>query len=249
MNNRGGINLIGILLIIITIAGIILLLKITGILAPKENTTNINISNYISSVSNTGGIALDDSKNTYYKSNSTYDTIRGWADSLLIWLKVLAGFLIFMAIICIFIDIGIFMLYRKLQIPLWAILMLILSPIILNFATSFLGVLALILEIVLITVGRYFYFKAVGMSGNWAFLILLIAISSVTIQILVLVFAVVYIIAYIISNIRIAQIFNRGLGFTVGLVFLPHVFQAILGYIKEDGLAVNGAVHNTYRRR
>ena len=38
----------------------------------------------------------------------------------------------------------------------------------------------------------------------------------------------------IVPSIKLAEIFNKGKGFIVGLVILPLIFQPILGYQKDE---------------
>lgn len=145
-------------------------------------------------------------------------------------------------IIGIGLNIGICMLYKKLDIPDIIVKFNFIWPI-LNAISNFLpGVLQTILSIVsfiLVIAGLWYYFKAVGMSGWWAILpigaslSLIFGIFGTVFLIITLVGFISFIIAYIISNIHLAKMFEKGTGFTIGLALLPFIFQPILGFQRD----------------
>ena len=45
---------------------------------------------------------------------------------------------------------------------------------------------------------------------------------------------IVFLFAYIIANIRVADKLNKGMFFKIGMAILPFIFQPILGYMKEQ---------------
>lgn len=61
----------------------------------------------------------------------------------------------------------------------------------------------------------YVLFEIVGMNG-WLFLLLLVPIANIVI--------------FIMYNIKLAQVFGKGTGFIIGLIFLPNIFTLILAF-------------------
>lgn len=241
-SNSGKINLVVIiLLIIIAIAGVILTLKITGVIKPEEKDYNNILQNNTSS------------GNKLNKYNTTREDLepiikRTYQTATIMSVVIVIGILV----VEIGLNIGICKLYQKLRIPGYIIAFTFIWPILSilqnyfenksNWFGTFLSITYSVLEIA----SLYNYFKAVGMSGIWAFMptisIVLLgfgtaaAISGGTgfTAVLGLIGIVSFIIAYIFSNIKLARIFEKGAGFTVGLVFLPFIFQPILGYSNTD---------------
>lgn len=61
----------------------------------------------------------------------------------------------------------------------------------------------------------YIEFEMVGMNG-WLFLLLLVPIANIVILIM--------------YNIKLAQVFGKGTGFAIGLIFLKTIFTLILAF-------------------
>lgn len=61
----------------------------------------------------------------------------------------------------------------------------------------------------------YVLFEIVGMNG-WLFLLLLVPIANIVI--------------FIMYNIKLAQVFGKGTGFIIGLIFLQNIFTLILAF-------------------
>lgn len=61
----------------------------------------------------------------------------------------------------------------------------------------------------------YIEFEMVGMNG-WLFLLLLVPIANIVISIM--------------YNIKLAQVFGKGTGFAIGLIFLNPIFLLILAF-------------------
>lgn len=240
---KGRVNiLIIVLILIISIAGIILALKMTGII--KQNKTQ----------------ELTD--NTEIK-DSTYEDYSEFKEKLekeinrKKTISIISSIISF--IISMIITIGVCKLYSKLELPFYVLLFTFLSPIISIIENKLTGLSSIVLSIVLAILSLmslYHYYKAVGMSGLWAILPAIIPIiaafnisnsmflfsshnnlsragSGGFTMFLTIVLLAASIISYIISNIRLGKKFNKSSGFIVGLAILPFIFQPILGYSKK----------------
>mgnify|MGYP003319182059 CR=1 FL=1 len=81
------------------------------------------------------------------------------------------------------------------------------------------------LSLILSGIGLSIGLRTLSLFGLKAISILSLALSAIT-----LIAIVAFWVAYIISNIRIAHLFKKGIGFKIGIAIFPSLFQAILGY-------------------
>ena len=228
MNENGKINIIVVLLLIILIASIILALQITGVIKPDQKP--------ISNTDTNTNTEINDNENYEYENQKSYEEIIEKYTRMETMSNVIP---IVVYIVVIGLNIGICMLYKKLDIPDIIVKFNFIWPILSAISAFSSGVLQSVLEIasfIFGVMGLWYYFKAVGMSGWWAILpigaslLSIFAIFGIFLSIIILVGFVSFIIAYIISNIHLAKIFEKGTGFTIGLVLLPFIFQPILGF-------------------
>lgn len=235
-----------ILLVIIIISGIILALKVTGIIKSKEREITQDVYTDYS---------LNQEKQNYsYLENDKYND---WQQEIsrkkttnFIWNIIL----IFSTII---INIGICKLYKKLNMPNYVVNFTFIYPFLLIIKGWTSGTIENILNITFTLFGiisMYNYFKALDMSGIWAILLFLaifflpIGYTSLIlsgmmgssniiasfITVLSLAALIAWLVAYIKSSIKLGQLFNKSNSFIVGLVILPFIFQPILGYNKQE---------------
>lgn len=150
---------------------------------------------------------------------------------------------IIISIIIIILNIGIAKLYTKIGMPMWTVVLQIVSPIlslinvsiietvidILNFVSSIL--LFKTLDAFRVELGEYktLLISAAAFIAVIMFIVtksILYAISLTGILLLIIIATIFYI--KMCSNL--ADEFNKGKGFKLGLIILPTIFQAILGY-------------------
>jgi len=248
--NKGKSMIIIVLAIIIILSAIVLTLKMTGIIKPAPKTYNRN------NISTSQEDEVTEGKSKYDIDNEIKDDSISKISknhNIIIIVGFFVGFLV--------INIGICKLYNKLGMPkyilifnlLWPILAIpiniFLVPVIvgvfINPSLLILIMFLLLVFIILEVISLRYYFKGVGMSGNWGFLPIVSILSSqvgnlvaiidggILSGLISLVGTTTFFIAYVISNIKLGQLFNKGSGFTLGLVLLPFIFQPILGYKKD----------------
>lgn len=237
MEKEGKIDItIAILLIIILIAGVILTLKITGIIKPAKIDSNITIDSS----------ASHNNKNS--SNNNTQDYKKDFTKTIKMAKTRNIIITIFILIAEIGINIGICKLYQKLQMPKYIIIFTFIWPILGITQDFFTGVFEIIFSIVysiLQVASLFYYFKSTGMSGIWAFVptlsTLLLGVGSYSLilggggflAIIGIGGLIACLIAYVISNIKLGEMFNKGTGFKIGLAILPFIFQPILGYSND----------------
>lgn len=146
------------------------------------------------------------------------------------------GFLlILLSPIFVILCVGMCFLYSKIKIPNFAIVLTVLAPIIcvIMFFYIFAGVyeyFILIIPAICLGIGRFYYFKRLNMSWFWS-LLFVIAVALLQFPIISLIIFVIYVIGFIISNIKLLDLFELdGYLFMAGLIVFPHLFQPILGY-------------------
>ncbi len=235
-----------VLLALIAVLTGIFVLKLTGVIKPAERKEEINNSNTIYNFDNAKNNDIDREaiKEQYF---SEYNSKNSFIGSFYL---MLSSYLIFIRILIfivnIVINIGIGKLYRKLSMPDWCVYMQYIAPA-LNITTSIPiigGLISLIIGILEIVTLAY-YFESAEMSKLWAIcpiITLLIFAFGVVISLagvsfwlfIAYMLIILFGIAYIIANIRIADKLNKGTLFKVGIAILPFIFQPILGFMKED---------------
>ncbi len=231
-----------ILLVIIIIAGVILALKITGIIKPSERKVVVEEENEYKN---------DISDFDFYDEDELERRVNNR--------KALSTVLnIVSLVIALIISIGISKLYRKLGLPNYIVVVNLIYPllyIISNWTSGALNMLISFAFSILGILSMYYYFKALDMSGKWAILlfvgifILPFGLSGLVvagliggmpiipsfITVISLTMIISWLVAYIKSNIKLGKMFNKTTPFIVGLCILPFIFQPILGYNnKED---------------
>jgi len=230
-------KLIILLLCVVIIFGIIFALKVTGIIKPKDNTTDYQ--NITASEDKTAN-RLQNSE----KKNKSVNRFSYVLEEIILF--ILIGF------VCI----GSYKAYAKLGVSkILLIIDYIILPVLLIVSIfvyprlfldpndtsygAYIGFIFLPVTIfiwLLVSVGiQYCYFKCLDMNGSIAFLAL-IPMTTVFIsmpEIINLVVAVIMIIYGVISAVRLAEYFNKSQLFAIGICFLPFIFIPILGYSKD----------------
>ena len=237
-NCNGKINVIIVLLIVVVFLALILLLEVSGkIKIPKKDNSKVNTNEKVSS-----GIPTESFNSIYMKkTNNNY-----------LRYKILKLFnnTFFIYIIAIGLNIGICKLYQKLNLPSYVIIFTFIWPIfsiISRFLPYYLASLLSDVDLIISLMALCYYFKAVGMSFFWG---ILPTISSfllfggilamfLTIKNNVIVMSsfigfAVFIIAFVISNIKLGKMFQKSTLFIVGLALFPFIFQPILGYSNDS---------------
>lgn len=156
---------------------------------------------------------------------------------------------IIISIIMIILNIGIAKLYTKIGMPMWTVVLQIVSPILslinVSIIEAIIGILNFVSSILLfktldafrVELGEY---KTLLISAA-AFItvIMLIVTKSIlyTINLTgILLLIIIAIIFYIKMCSNLADEFNKGKGFKLGLIILPTIFQAILGYQNNNAV-------------
>lgn len=233
-NSKGEVNLFIVLITIIIIASIILALKITGVIKTEPTKVVEEDYNYTN---------LEYEYGDEYKSDYKTDNNESFLTVINTMRNMSIVVVIFVYLIGIGLNIGICMLYAKLGIPSYIVKFNFIWPIlsvVSNFLPGGLRTIVSLISLIMGIAGLYYYFKAVGMSGWWAILpfasaiLVLLAVLSSGLMILAIIVVLSSIIAYVISNIRLARIFRKGTLFTVGLAILPFIFQPILGFQRNE---------------
>lgn len=221
-----------ILLGIILIAAFILILKVTGVIQPSDSKQEND--------------TITDSSYTYLDKS-----IEKYENSIKVITRQNILYSCISLAIAIIISVGICKLYKKLKIPNIIIAFNFIYPILAIVEVWLSGIVALIVSIIFLILGimsRYYYFKAIGMPGAWGtvpFISIIAAsfgISSIItgtqgfLLVIALILLIAWGIAYIISNVKLGKMFNKGVGFIIGLAILPFIFQPILGYSKNSQL-------------
>lgn len=150
---------------------------------------------------------------------------------------------IIISIIIIILNIGIAKLYTKIGMPMWTVVLQIVSPIltlinvsiietvisILNFVSSIL--LFKTLDAFRVELGEY---KTLLITATAFIAVIMFIVTKSILYTISLTGILLLIIIAIIFHIKmcsnLADEFNKGKGFKLGLIILPTIFQAILGY-------------------
>lgn len=150
---------------------------------------------------------------------------------------------IIISIIIIILNIGIAKLYTKIGMPMWTVVLQIVSPIltlinvsiietiisILNFVSSIL--LFKTLDAFQVELGEY---KTLLITATAFIAVIMFIVTKSILYTISLTGILLLIIIAIIFHIKmcsnLADEFNKGKGFKLGLIILPTIFQAILGY-------------------
>lgn len=235
MKEEKGITVIAILLIIILILGVIMAVKI---FMPKEEIEDeSNLVSY----------------NTLIAEQRQEKLVRPIGHTVIS---------IVSSAISLVISVGTSKLYKKLNLSSSIVIFTAIYPIIAmvsGLLPKALGNTVMFISAIIGLITLSQYFKAVGMSTLWPALPLFGGIfisfgaagmitSHMTraitgtagsgfhslLSLLGTAGIIAFIVAYIISNIKLAKVFEKGRGFTVGLAILPFIFQPILGYEKEN---------------
>ena len=150
-------------------------------------------------------------------------------------------------IVSVILAIGLAKLYRKIDMPDWTVGFQYAYPIItlvLGFGKGFIvGLISFVIGLMAISVLCYF-FQALGMSKWWPLAliagIILLAIGiaqslfGTSIWLIVgIILILMYGYAHIISSIRLAEKFDKGIMYKILLIILPGIFQPVLGFEKN----------------
>ena len=212
-----------VLIIIILLFGGILALKVTGVIKPKPiDYSEETISKYDNDMeeidkNKEGNTAIGGARKFFYKIITANIMAIGIAIS----------------IIGIGLKIGTAKLYAKLGMPSWTVkyaLITAFSVLILALLPTPIDIIFNAVTMILSMVVLGYYFKALEMS-TWTPVLILIPVAGI----------IIVLVEYIISNIRLGKMFDKGVLFTIGLVILPGLFQPILGY--QEGTKYSRRLH------
>lgn len=223
------------LLAILAIFAVIFGLKVTGVIKPKEIQTNANVQNSFNNIeqkSEENSVANLERKiksREINKKTSLSEFFIKIASS--IWVVIIIQLLV------IVIGIGEAKLYRKIDMPEWTATYKYIVTF-LNVIVSLLNVKLKIISIIISIVDLFvlgYYFMATGMSKCWiaAPFTIVLAFFGTWGLIIGLIGVIAYIVAYIVSNIKLGKMLEKGTAFIVGLAVLPIIFRPILGYQSE----------------
>ena len=149
------------------------------------------------------------------------------------------------AVITMILNIGIAMMYRKIGMPMWTIILQIVSPILslLNmhrYITLTISIFEFISAIMLLKLLDAFSIElgerkniVIGASAVILTIILIVSkfnIIGTALTMVSLFVAALILMFHIKMSLNLAESFDKGIGFKIGLILLPGVFQAILGY-------------------
>ena len=219
------------LLAVIAILIGIFILKVTGVIKPAEKE-QVNIVEGVEEKEELTFTTYDESFITKLLGFATmYATI----------------IVVIMFIVNMVLSIGLAKLYSKINMPDWAISFQYAYPIInliLGFGNGFItNIIEFIISLISLSC-LCKYFECMGMSQWWpgamfVGIILFIiggmqSIYNINIWFIIgIIMLLLYVCAYIISNIRLAKRFEKGICFTILLVILPGIFQPVLGFEKK----------------
>ena len=234
-----GVTVIIILLVIIAILGVIMGIKL---LTPQEETIidENNLESY-----NT--LVAEQKKEEQEKERKEILSEIKIANVMYTFFENTYFKIISLAISIAF-SIGTAKLYKKLHMSQNIVIFTGVYPIIealSGFLPGILGTIVMFIASIIAVVAIGNYFKALEMKIIWA-VMPLISITMIAfggalatmggtplLMIIGIAGIIAFIVAYIISNIKLGKLFDKGIGFTIGLVILPFIFQPILGYQKE----------------
>jgi len=222
-------KIIFVLLAVILVLVGVFVLKVTGIIKPAEK----EIVNIIETSEEVENDEIDILKKDISFTMTLYDIIAKYATIIIISICILN----------IVLAIGMAKLFRKINMPDWAVTFQYVYPFI-NILLSFAGgVIVTIIEgiIALISLSCLCcFFGCLNMSKWWPASIILgmvfIAIGAITgfsiLLILGIVLVLLYLYAHVISSIKLAKEFDKGIVFLVLLIIFPGIFQPVLGFGK-----------------
>ena len=221
--NNVRINGIVILIVIILILGTIFALQVAGVIKPSEKQTDKNAT--MNTTTNTR-----DENNTY----KSYETIIKERERNAVIRTI------FTLIITVGLNIGICKLYSKLSLPGYIVTFNFIWPLLAIFNNMLPSGVQLFTSLIYSALGimtLWYYFRSLEMSGWWAILpfgSMLLLGFGVSLMLfgggsflgyLGLGGMVAFVIAYILSNIKLAQHFDKSTGFTVRIsgttVYIP----------------------------
>lgn len=150
---------------------------------------------------------------------------------------------IIISIIIIILNIGIAKLYTKIGMPMWTVVLQIVSPILslinVSIIETIIGILNFVSSILLfktldafqVELGEY---KTLLITATAFIAVIMFIVTKSILYTISLTGILLLIIIAIIFHIKmcsnLADEFNKGKGFKLGLIILPTIFQAILGY-------------------
>lgn len=254
MDNQTKI-IIGLLILVVILTGVFFL-KITGKIETtksketkmEENIIDKENSNQKDWEKNQENI--ESSENVYdSKQNNKKDKeiSQSNSDRLYInieWYRSFAKkYSIIIFIITIFINLGVAKMYIKIGMPTWTVALQIISPFIalinINSIQIFINILKFVSFVLLykkldafrVELGSY-KIAFIGAMALIAIILLIILKNIVyalfcTVGILMAILVMMF---HIKMCLNLANNFDKGKGFKLGLIFLPTIFQSILGY-------------------
>lgn len=230
------------LLAILAIFAVIFGLKVAGVIKPKEIQTNANVQNSFNNIEQTSeenSVANLERKIKSREINKKTSLSEFFINIALKLGKIVSSIwvVIIIQLLVIVIGIGEAKLYRKIDMPEWTATYKYIVTF-LNVIVSFLNVKLKIISIIISIVNLFVlghYFMATGMSKCWiaAPFTIVLAFFGTWGLIIGLIGVIAYIVAYIVSNIKLGKMLEKGTAFIVGLVVLPIIFRPILGYQSE----------------
>lgn len=154
---------------------------------------------------------------------------------------------LFIFIITIILSIGISIMYKKIEMPVWTVILQLCLPFLnlinvsaietIIYILRFISLILLYKKLDSLRIEMNLY-KSVFISTILIILaIILINLNLNILYFLLAMLAALVVILAIMFHIKmssnLAETFNKNIGFKIGLIFLPTIFQAILGYEKN----------------
>ena len=221
--------ILGLLVLIAILIGIFTL-KVTGVIKPSEKepvkTEDIH---EIQEAKETENFIFSNEKNFIIK-------VLGFFTMYAIAITII------MFIVNMVLAIGEAKLYRKISMPDWAISFQYVYPVI-NLILGFgNGIVVNIIKIVIALVSLSClceFFGCLGMSKWWplsmavGLILTIIGIFKLGINIWIIIgifLILAYLYAHVVTSIRLAKKFDKGILFTIMLILLPGIFQPVLGF-------------------
>lgn len=219
------------LLSVILILAIIFGLKVTGIIKPsKKEPTNKISKNEIIDIKDKNEFVTNYERNISFKEKLV--------KILNVYGKTIS---IILFIINIILSIGIAKLYDKLGMPSFAVVFQYAYPVInlvVGLGEGFIvNSIGFLISLIALWCSCEF-FGSLGMSRAWPLSVVLgiivvavgASLLSTFIMLLGILLILMFVYAHIVSSINLAKRNNKGLLYTMGLILIPNLFKAILGF-------------------
>ena len=240
------------LLVLILILACVFGLKLTGVIKPSEkNQTTEELTNKLENVEIEQENKIDKQEIIYRKNTTENNSSRKMdfdiRETIMRYNAFVIKYGIVIFVIMMALNIGIAKMYSKIGMPTWAIILQVISPFLslinISILTSIINILNFASAIILFKLLDAFSIELgenkkifIGVSSIVLIIILIISKFNIIFAAtsMVSLFVVVLIVMFHIKMcLNLGESFNKSKGFKLGLILLPGIFQAILGYQKN----------------